>query len=134
MEINITQFVTDCDAYDFSGSVEERGDNAGRETWDNALLQATSTPLLTTSDQIDALREYVKGFGAWDREEIDGWSIEKCNAIFIQLISGDIREAGLADDFLDEFDWESYEKRQQAGVVSPNLYRSSDQIYYYLGL
>jgi hypothetical protein len=134
MEINITRFVENCDAYDYSGSVAERGDNAGPDTWNNALTEAKASPLLVTDEQLDALREHVEGFGAWSREEIDTWSPDECNAMFIQLIGGDIREAGLDADFLDEFDWDQYEERQAAGTVSINLYRGSDnQIYYYLG-
>jgi hypothetical protein len=134
MEINITKFVTDCDAYDYSASIAEHGDNAASQAWNAALRQGKDTPLLVTDEQLDALREHVKGFGAWDREEIDAWSADECNAMFIQLISGDIREAGLDGDFLDEFDWNAYEERQAAGIVSSNLYRgTNDEIYYYLG-
>ncbi len=131
MEINITRFVTDCDAYDFSGSVAERGEHADRDTWNNAKRESVDSPLLTTPEQLNALREYVKGFGAWDRDEIASWNDVECNALFIQLISGDIREMGLNDTFLDEFDWNEYESNDQ---LQHNIYHCDDgQIYYYLG-
>lgn len=135
MEINITQFVTNEDAHDFSASRAERGDNAGPETWANAVRQGTDSPLLTTPEQLAALREYVEGFGAWDEEVIATWTDAECNAMFIQLVSGDLRESGLADSFLDEFDWDEYESRAAAGTISGNIYRGSDeQVYYYLGV
>jgi hypothetical protein len=45
-------------------------------------------------------------------------SADECNALFIQLISDDIREAGLDEDFLKEFDWNEYEERQEAGYIA----------------
>lgn len=134
MEINITRFVTDADPFDFSASRAERGDNAGPDTWKNAVAEGSNDPLLTTTEQLDALREYVKGFGAWDDDEIAAWSDAECNALFIQLISGDMREAGM-DVELDEFDWEEYEQCARAGQISGNIYKGDDgQIYYYLGV
>ena len=73
MEIDITRFVTEADPYEFSASIAERGDNAGPETWRNAVAEGESSPLLTTPEQLDALRAYMKGFGAWDDEEIAAW-------------------------------------------------------------
>jgi hypothetical protein len=131
MEINITSFVTNQDPYEYSASRCELGENAASITWNNALAADT---LLTTPEQIEALREYVKGFGAWSREEIAAWSDKQCNALFVQLISGDLREAGFDNVELDEFDWQEYEERQQAGSISSNVFRGNDgQVYYYLG-
>lgn len=95
---------------------------------------ANSVEEAETIARADALHEHVKGYDAWDREEIDAWSPDECNALFIQLISGDLREAGLDDCETDEFDWQGYEERQAAGTVNSNLYRGVDnEIYYYLG-
>jgi hypothetical protein len=128
MEIDITSFVTGCDAYDYSGSAAERGEHAGRDTWNNAKEQGAASPLLTTDEQLDALRSYVKGFGAWSEDEIAAWSPVECNAIFIQLISGDMREADMDCIDLDDFDWEDYEQRDN---LSHNLFRGEGGKYYY---
>ena len=134
MEINITSFMQNEDPYEYSASRFERGDNAARDTWNNAMDQAAREQLLTTPKELDALRDHVRGFGAWDGEDIDGWSADECNALLIQLISGDMREAGMDECDLDEFDWAEYERRANEGQISGRIYRGADgQIYYYLG-
>ncbi len=131
MEINITSFVQNEDPFEYSASVMERGENAGQETWNNAKNMAPV--LLDTEDKIEALRKYVKDFGAWDDEEIASWDDNECNALFIQLISGDMREASMLD--IDDFDWDQYEKDASAGRISGNISRADDgQIYYQLNL
>jgi hypothetical protein len=129
MEINITSFVTNEDPFNYSASAAERGDNAGRETWNNAKNRAPT--LLTTPEQIEALREYVKGFGAWDAEEIAAWDDSECNALFVQLVSGDMREAGMDDVDLEDFDWDEYEHKAQQGSISGRIYRGDDQEIYF---
>ncbi len=131
MEIDITEFFNSAEPYEFSASRAERGPNAGPETWRNALEEGERAPLLTTPDQLDALRDHMRGYGAWDREEIDAWSPAKCNAMFIQLISGDMREAGIDGLRVEDVDLAEYEKfcENQGG----SLTISSDRAYYYLG-
>ncbi len=80
MEIDITRFFYNAEPFDFSGSRLERGNNAAQETWDNALEEAERRPLLTTNDQLDALRDHMRGFGAWDDTEIADWTKMQCNA------------------------------------------------------
>lgn len=135
MEINITAFFESAETFDFSASKAERGDNAGRDTWNNAKREAAENPLLTTEEQLDSLRSYVKGFGAWDETEIAAWSPVECNALFVQLISGDMREMeSLCTLDNGEIDWPEYERLSQAGTISANIFRGDDdQIYYYLG-
>jgi hypothetical protein len=135
MEIDITRFVQDAEPFDFSGSVAERGPNAGRVTWDNAKRVGAETPLLTTPEQLDALRDHTRGFGAWEDEEIDGWSTVECNALFIQLVSGDLREIeALASHDDGEIDWDRYQELADAGTIGGSLYRGDDgRIFYYLG-
>jgi hypothetical protein len=133
MEINITSFFENADPFEFSASICERGKNAGPETWANAKEEGARSPLLTTPEQIQALRDHIKGFGAWDEEEIAAWTDVECNALFIQLISGNMRESGLDVD-PDEVDWDEYEKGANEGKYSGNIYRGTGgQIYYYLG-
>ena len=138
MELDITEFVLNTEPFDFSASIAERGPNAGPDTWRNAVAEGERQPLLTTPDQFDEFREYMTGFGAWDDEAITAWSEAECNALLIQLISGDMREAGMDDCFPDEFDWEQYRKDSEAGRISGNIYKadvgeSASRIFYYIG-
>lgn len=131
MEIDITSFFESANSFEFSASHAERGRNAGPETWANAKQEGADAPLLTTPEQMQALRDHVKEFGAWDAEEIAAWGDIECNALFIQMVSGDMREGGLDSG---EPDWEAYEAGQEKGTYSGSIYRGSDErIYYDLG-
>ena len=134
MELDITEFVLNTEPFDFSASIAERGPNAGPDTWANAVREAKEKPLLTAPDQIDEFRDYAGTFGAWDDEIRAAWSDNECNALLIQLISGDMREAGMDDCFPDEFDWTAYQQRSEAGQISGNISKGDDgRIWYYIG-
>ena len=125
MEINITQFYNAANAEDYSASCAELGVNAGEITW-NAALHAEYN-LIDTDEKRDALRTWAKSTGGWNAEEISAWSDNELNALFIQLISGDIREKG-------SLPWEEYQDRAEEGLVSGTLFEDIDgEIYYYLG-
>lgn len=129
MEINITHFFETQDPSDFSASIAERGKNAGKETWMAALELACEEPLLK-EDVLQYFRDYMREYGAWDKAKRDAWTIDDANALLIQLISGDMREASL-DAYKP--DWEQYEKDAEEGHCSGNIYKSKDgQIYYSL--
>lgn len=91
MDINITKFYNEAAPIDYSASVAEIGANAGRDTWNAAMEDAPDYDMLDTDEKRDALRAHIRGFGAWSDEEIAAWSDTELNALFIQLISGDIR-------------------------------------------
>src|ERR1019366_2877227 len=116
MEINITSFFGNCDPFEFSASRAERGANAGAETWRNAVKEGADCPLLKTEEELQALRDHMRGFGAWDNDEIAAWSAAECNALLLQMISGDMREAGLDTD---EPDWEAYESDENESNPVP---------------
>lgn len=130
LEINITQFFNTAAPQDYSASVAEIGNNAGADTWRAACDDvADYGPMLATPEQLQALRDHVRGFGAWSDEEIAAWSDTECNALFIQLVSGDIRESPLA-----EGDWVQYQEWAERCVCSSNIFRNDDgQIFYTLG-
>ena len=141
-DIDITTFFTTADPFDFSHSIAEGGQNAGKETWAAAVAEGTSTPLLTTPDQLEAMREWVNDFGAWSAEEIAAWTDAEVNALFIQFVSGDIREAfpergargdatGGLDNEPDDSNWKKYEKRAEDGQCSGNIYRADDGTIYF---
>jgi hypothetical protein len=127
MDIDIPDFVKNEDGWLYSGSVATHGANAAKQTWSNALKQAASKPLLTTEEQLQALRDHVQamGFG----EDVQSYDADQCNALFIQLISGDMREAQMDDYDLtgeDEdiaFDWGEYYERVSEGQISGNIFR-----------
>ena len=130
MQIDISALLEE-DLFQFSHSAAEGGENAGRNTWNAALRDASTRrpPLLSTDEQLESFRAWVADFGAWDAEEIAAWSAEEINALFLQFISGDVREAG-ADD-LGSLGWEEYQKNAEAGRVSSYLYRDeSGRIFY----
>lgn len=132
MEIDITSFVTNADPFDFSASRAERGQNAGLETWANATAEGASSPFLTSEAQLDAMRAFVKSSGGWDCKEIAAFSDVDLNALFIQWVSGDMREMGLDACELDDFDWEDYEELCQAGQMSGRIFKGGDNYYFEL--
>lgn len=134
MEIDVTRLVTENDMFEFSASAAERGANAGKETWANAEEQATANPILT-EDQLPEFRDYAKDFGTWEREEIDAWTHAECDALFIQMVAGDIREAqSLVPGYgAGDIDWEAYEKLSEAGTTSGRIFEANGGVYYYVG-
>ena len=133
MEINITSLL-ETDLFAFSHSRMEGGQDAGERTWRNAKEEAATAPLFSTPEQLQALRDYVRGFGAWEDEEIDGWDEVECNALFLQFVAGDVRTAGW--DSLDEAEWEEgslVNARTGERAESGNIFRAEDgRIYYSL--
>lgn len=134
MEINITSLFREIDAPLCSGSRFELGDNAGQITWDNSIETAKEFSLLDTDEKRQAFRDYVKGFGAWDADEIAAWNDLELNALFVQLIAGDMRESGLDDCHADDIDWQAYEQGASEGQYNGNIYKGDNgQIFYYVG-
>lgn len=139
MEIDITDFVRNADPAEYSASVAERGISAGRETWSNAL--GDRPPMLTTAAHLDALRAWARDSGGWERAEIAAWDDEECNALFVQIISGDLRTLeSLASDDDGEVDWEEAGLLAEEGTLGGCIYRgdvpnspSFGRIFYYLG-
>ena len=127
-EIDITAFFHDADHFKFSHSRAEGGQNAGPDTWRAAMAEGASTPLLTTPDELEAMLDWARSTGAWDDAECASWSPAEINALFIQLVSGDIREAfpnGTED--LNDDDWADYDARSSEGMISGNIYRVIDR-------
>jgi hypothetical protein len=89
MEINITHLL-ETDLFPFSHSRAEGGENAGQDTW-NAALNGPR-PLLTTPEEFEAFRDFAESTGGWDEEEVTSWDENECQALFLQFISGDVRE------------------------------------------
>lgn len=127
--MNTTAYEFECghlieNAYEMSGSVAELGTNAARFTWGNCVREAEDGNPITDENR-DNVRSWVRSFGAWDAEEINGWDDTELGALLLQFAAGDIREAeGVAtDDETGEIDWQEYERQAEAGRVSGRLFR-----------
>jgi hypothetical protein len=130
MEINITSLL-ELDQFTLSHSRAEGGENAGQNTWQASKEQAEETPLLDTEEKLQAMRDFARSSGGWDKEEIAAWSDTEVNALFLQWVAGDCREAGA--DSLDEIDWEEYQADCEAGQCSSNLFKADNgEIYFSL--
>lgn len=131
LEISVNRLVNDVDPSTLSASVAERGKNAGPETWSNSVACATESPLLTTDEQRKDAREFFRGFGAWDDEEIAGWSHAELDALVLQYAAGDLREAqavcpgrGVAG-----INWRQYAKESEAGTIGGRLFRHKGELW-----
>jgi len=114
------------DAFNFSASAIEMGENAGRITWNNAK---DGPQLLTSSEQREAFKEWLADFGAWDKEEREAMTDQELNALLVQFVSGDIREAGA--DSLEDIDPEQLRADQEEGRVPSYLWRDDDGNWFY---
>ena len=132
MEINITHFFNTAAPMDYSASVAEIGNDAGPATWAAACEDSPANMLLDDDAKRDAFKAHIAGFGAWTDEEIAAWTEVELNALFMQLISGDMREADIGPESTAD-DWVAYEERAHAGRCSGNIFRATDgEVYYSL--
>jgi hypothetical protein len=134
VDLDITQFFKAADPFNYSASAAEMGDAAGRITW-RAALDA-DFQLLTTEDQRDVFRRFVRESGGWSAEEIAAWSDAELNALCIQWVAGDMREPvgfELGPNTTAE-QWADFEAQASAGQCSGRIYRGTDgQIYFDIG-
>jgi len=131
MELNITKFYNETAPMDYSASVAEIGNNAGVDTWRAACEDSPDYMILDTDEKREAMREHVRGFGAWTDEEINAWSDIELNALLLQMIAGDIRESVLDDD---RSAWPEYYEQGEQGIVSCRLFSDDNgRIYYSIG-
>lgn len=132
-ELDITEFFNNAAPMDYSASRAEIGQNAGEDTWRAANDDSTDWPLLQTDEQREAFREFVKGSGGWDEEEIAAWTDAELNALCIQWVAGDMRESNLKPGMTAE-EWATYEREAERGSVSGRISRGDDgRIYFYAG-
>lgn len=130
MELDITDFFDNADAFDYSASIAERGEHAGRITWGNAVADSKRFMMPDSPDKFAAVCDFLAGFGAWKREELEAMPATELNALLIQFIAGDIR--GFED--VAGADWSEYTRLCEAGVCSGRMYQGDDgRVYYYIG-
>lgn len=110
----------------YSASQAEFGPDAGHITWENAVCVMEDEPLLTLPEQIAEAKDYFRGFGAWEDDELDAFSDLEVNTLLLQLIAGDIRER---DYYEEKEKLEKYEDE-----CFGRIYASDDgKWWYYLG-
>jgi hypothetical protein len=128
-EINVNCLVYKLDPFELSASVAERGPNAGEETWANAKAAARSLKL--DSNDIEALREFFSGFGAWAEEECASWSNTEVKALTLQYFAGNLRElqSVCPGEGVGEIDWAEAEKLAERGTVSDNLFVHNGELW-----
>ncbi len=132
-DVDVSVLIDEVDPFDLSASRAERGTNAGPETWRNAL-DAASRNALDVPDDAGA-RQFFAEFGAWDDEEIQGWSKAELDALILQMASGNLRELqslapgkGLAG-----VNWKAASKLSEQGTVSGWLYADAEKLWFNIG-
>ena len=130
MDLDITEFFNTCNPRQYSASVAELGDDAGPITWQNALDRDAN--LLDTEEKQDAFKAYVRGFGAWDDEEIGAWSVAELNALLIQFISGDMREDKLHAG-MKNGEWLDILPETSRGSIYGGPLTVDGRVYFYMG-
>lgn len=133
MKLLITEFFNNACPRDYAASVAEIGADAGKSTWRAACEDSSDYPLLDDDDKRAEFREFVLSSGGWSKEEVQEWTDTELNALCLQWIAGDVRQAGLSADS-DADDWAQYVESAEQCRCSGNLFKADDgQIYFYIG-
>jgi hypothetical protein len=98
---NVARMFESVEPWDCSNNAMNLGENVGQITWHNALSVAEAharwleTPI---ADACEGMREWAGDTGAWDADEIAGWSAVECLALFVQNVASDLRDHLDADN------------------------------------
>jgi hypothetical protein len=133
MYVDVTRLVSDVDPFELSRSVAEAGKDAGPTSWRNATTEAGERPL-DMADR-DEARDFFRGFGAWDDDEIAAWSDSEVDALVLQYAAGDLREVQslCPGDGLGDVDWQEAEALAERGTIGGRLYPEGDRLMIYIG-
>lgn len=135
-EIEITALVRSEEfvPFDLSNNRATLGDDAGKLTWNASVETAKEVEsLIPTPEHKEAFRDFVKDFGAWSEEAIAAWSDTELDALLLQWIAGDIREAFGDADFAD-WDWAQYQTDAEVGRISSRLFKTDDgHVFFSIG-
>lgn len=105
IKANVSLMFESIEPWDVSNSEANLGSNAGSQTWGNALKVGENHTAWLTSDlgaAVEGMRHWARETGAWEEEEIGGWSDVECLASFAQNIASELRDLGADDqDLLD---------------------------------
>ena len=136
MEIDVTDIVaemTPLTARAVSGGwwgADPDPDSRKHRAWQEALRLASKHPVLNHREDQAAMRAHLRGFGAWEEEELADMTTEVLMALLVQLIAGDMYEGELHAESTEE-DWARYEQDGHDGRVPWNLFRGDDGRFYY---
>lgn len=125
--VDITNFIAQECMRDYSASVAELGQNAGRDTW-NACVENAPDWQLLKPDQFDDFRAFVVSSGGWTADEAAAWSDAELQALCLQWIAGDVRECG-ADK--PGADWVEIRADQEACRAPSSVYLADDGRVYW---
>lgn len=134
MDVDITHIFNNVDPARYSASQAELGPDAGSLTWARAQdrVRFIPPPPLPSS-AIPAFRAFLLASGGWSREEILAMTDLDVQALFLQWVCADMREARL-DSSSSGADWERYEIDAMDGHVPGNIWRDDDgRVYFYIG-
>lgn len=130
MELNITKIVGDIDPSYYSASRAELGPDARRITWENAMDYVEENPILETEEQRQEASDYFKDCGGWDEDEIPAWSHQELDALLLQEISLNLRQA----EHHGGLGTEEWEKACEDGQILGGVYQGDDgEVYIYIG-
>ncbi len=124
IELDISRIVQGLVPENYFASVAEKGENAGKETWNNAKSEVEKNILI---EDIEFLRHYFYSFGAWEKPELEEMTEIELNAILLQMISLEIRELPLNDD--GEIDFDKYKQGIEEGCYSGMIFEHKGKIY-----
>lgn len=96
MEIEVTEIVRlhlehNPRAFFCSGSIMEHGMNAGEITWRNSCEVSERLNVCDTEEKREAIRDHIREYGAWEDEEIDGYTDIELGAFVVQETMSEIR-------------------------------------------
>lgn len=132
MQININQLI-ESRAPAYFHSVHEGGGSAAQNSWNAAKEAAARMILLVTKEELEAMRKWARSSGGWTREEIAEWDADELNALFLQLVSAETREAGW--DSLEEAQWDDEGSLIDSLTGEPaectNIFRGTDGNFYF---
>jgi hypothetical protein len=126
MELDITK-LKGMDCFPLAHSpAESKGDpwaaavRAAEEQYSGASRVTEQYHPLFTEEERGAVRSWVKTFGGGTDKEVEDWTPLELDALLLQLIALEVREAGGYN--LDGVDWAGVE----SGEVSSRLSRAED--------
>ena len=144
-EFNVTDIVAGPNAPDhwyLSNSVSNLGCNAAQLTWENCLGHAERTRVLRTADDLEAMRDHLRAYGAWDEDEIKALTDRELNAFALQEIAAEVNEltnyydidldSPLPQDQYATLE-QAWEDGQLSGRLYPVLSDNSTQWFYSIG-
>ena len=136
MEIDITDLLTNHakDRICYASSQAEYGPNVAKETFNNSCELAQEEPPLRTVAELEALIDHLTSAGFSESPELRDRPLYELNALFIQLVMGDLFEMGDPDPTPEGLSDPDLLEAQREGRYPSNIFVSdAGRIYYYLG-